>query len=200
MSTKHIPVQARGTSAGERVAVPADKAAATDKAARPLAVLRVITGLVFLWAFVDKAFGLGYSTASERAWFSGGSPTKGFLGHVQVGPFQSTFQGWAGAAWADWLFMIGLLAIGLALVLGIGLRIAAVSTALMMLLMWAAEWPLAQHTSAGAASGSTNPLIDYHVVYAVVAIVVAYAAAGDTWGLGKRWAALPIVRDNQWLR
>src|SRR4029453_123675 len=37
------------------------------------------------------------------------SPTKGFLGNVAVGPFESVFHSWAGAAWADWLFMIGLL-------------------------------------------------------------------------------------------
>ena len=194
MSTKHIPVQSRGTSEHARTT------ATSDRAARPLAVLRIVTGLVFLWAFVDKAFGLGYSTVSERAWINGGSPTKGFLGHVAVGPLESTFHNWAGAAWADWLFMLGLLAIGVALVLGIGLRIAAVSTALMMLMMWTAEWPLAQHTSAGAASGSTNPLIDYHVIYAIVAIALAYAAAGDTWGLGRTWARLPFVQANQWLR
>ncbi|HWO59399.1 MAG TPA: DoxX family protein [Umezawaea sp.] len=194
MSTKQIPVQSRGTSPDVRTTVP------VDRTARPLAVLRIVTGLVFLWAFVDKAFGLGYSTASERAWFNGGSPTKGFLGHVAVGPLESTFHSWAGAAWADWLFMLGLLAIGVALVLGVGLRIAAVSTALMMLMMWTAEWPLAQHTSAGEPSGSTNPLIDYHVIYAIVAIVLAYAAAGDTWGLGRMWAKLPFVHANQWLR
>ena len=45
--------------------------------------------------------------------------------------------------------MIGLLAIGIALILGVGLRIAAVSGTLMMLGMWAAEWPLAKFTSAG---------------------------------------------------
>jgi thiosulfate dehydrogenase (quinone) large subunit len=194
MSTKHIPVQSRGTSEHARTT------ATSDRAARPLAVLRIVTGLVFLWAFVDKAFGLGYSTVSERAWINGGSPTKGFLGHVAVGPLESTFHSWAGAPWADWLFMLGLLAIGVALVLGIGLRIAAIATALMMLMMWTAEWPLAQHTSAGAASGSTNPLIDYHVIYALITIAVAYAAADDTWGLGRTWAKLPIVQANQWLR
>jgi thiosulfate dehydrogenase [quinone] large subunit len=194
MSTKHIPVQSRGTSPSVQTAVPA------DRAARPLAVLRIVTGLVFLWAFLDKAFGLGYGTVPERAWINGGSPTTGFLGHVAVGPLQTTFHSWAGAAWADWLFMLGLLAIGVALVLGIALGVTAVATALMMLMMWTAEWPLAQHTSAGAASGSTNPLIDYHVIYALIAIAVAYAAAGDTWGLGRTWARLPIVRDNQWLR
>lgn len=194
MSTKHILVQSRGTAPTAQTAVPA------DRTARPLAVLRIVTGLVFLWAFLDKAFGLGYSTIAERAWINGGSPTKGFLGHVAVGPLESTFHSWAGTAWADWLFMLGLLAIGIALVLGIGMRIAAIATALMMLMMWAAEWPPAQHTSTGAASGSTNPLIDYHVIYALVAITLAYAAAGNTWGLGRTWARLPVVQTNQWLR
>ncbi|MCS7476887.1 DoxX family membrane protein [Umezawaea endophytica] len=191
MSTEQIPGKSRHTSQEGRTTVPADRA---------LAVLRVTTGLVFLWAFVDKAFGLGYSTASERAWFNGGSPTKGFLGQVAVGPLESTFHGWAGAWWADLLFMLGLLAIGVALVLGVGLRVAAASTTLMMLMMWAAEWPPAQHTSAGEPSGSSNPLIDYHVVYAVAAVVLACTAAGDTWGLGRVWAKLPLVHHTRWLR
>ncbi|MFD7659099.1 hypothetical protein ACFV4N_34405, partial [Actinosynnema sp. NPDC059797] len=45
-----------------------------------LAVLRVATGLVFLWAFLDKAFGFGYATKAANAWVDGGSPTRGFLG------------------------------------------------------------------------------------------------------------------------
>jgi len=52
--------------------------------------------------------------------------------------------------------MIGLLGIGIALVFGIGLRAAAVSGTLIMVLMWAAEWPLAKVTSAGEPSISTN--------------------------------------------
>jgi hypothetical protein len=121
----------------------------------------VVLGFEFLWAFLDKTFGFGYATPSARAWINGGSPTKGFLSNVAVGPFESTFHAWAGAAWADWLFMVGLLAIGLALVLGIGLRVAAVSgSVMMMLLMWAAEWPLAKFTSAGEPAMSTNPIVD----------------------------------------
>jgi thiosulfate dehydrogenase (quinone) large subunit len=58
---------------------------------------------------------------------------------VAVGPFEGTFHAWAGAAWADWLFMVGLLGIGIALVLGVGPRVAAVSGTVMMVLMWAAE-------------------------------------------------------------
>jgi thiosulfate dehydrogenase [quinone] large subunit len=66
--------------------------------------------------------------------------------------------------------------------------------------MWIAEWPLAQSTSAGTATSSTNPLIDYHLVYLVVLIALALYAAGDTWGLGRRWAKVKLVGRNHWLR
>ena len=169
------------------------------RATKFLAAFRVVMGLEFLWAFFDKTFGLGYATPAARAWINGGSPTEGFLSRVEVGPFESTFHAWAGAAWADWLFMLGLLGIGVALVLGIGLRVAAVSGTVMMLLMWAAEWPLARFTSAGEPSMSTNPIIDYHIIYALVLIALAVTYAGHTWGLGRLWARLPFVQRNRWL-
>lgn len=165
-----------------------------------LAVLRIATGFVFLWAFLDKTFGLNYSTPSSRSWINGGSPTKGFLSSVAVGPFQSMFHSMAGKGWADWLFMLALLGVGLAMVLGVGVRIGAVAGVLLLAMMWFAEFPLAQHTSSGAASGSTNPLTDYHFIYAVALIVLAVTYAGDTWGLGRLWARLPFVRDHAWLR
>jgi thiosulfate dehydrogenase (quinone) large subunit len=171
----------------------------TQTAARALAVLRISTGFVFLWAFLDKTFGLGYSTPSAKAWTNGGSPTKGFLSSIDVGPFQGTFHSLAGTTFANWAFMLGLLGIGVALILGIGMRLAAGAAVLMMAMMWAAEWPLAQHTSAGEPSGSTNPITDYHFIYAVSAVVVALTYAGHTWGLGRLWATLPIVQKNRWL-
>jgi thiosulfate dehydrogenase [quinone] large subunit len=189
----HVPAQHAAETASAHGTV------ITTGVARFLAVVRVAVGFVFLWAFLDKTFGFGYATPSARAWIHGGSPTKGFLGHVAVGPFESIFHAWAGAAWADWLFMVGLLAIGIALILGVGLRIAAVSGTLMLLLMWAAEWPLAKVTSAGEPSMSTNPIVDYHIVYALALIVVALTYAGNTWGLGRLWARLPLVQRNRWL-
>ncbi|MEU0112186.1 hypothetical protein ABZ137_00225 [Streptomyces bobili] len=180
-------------SAGEATAV------ATATHAYVFAGLRLLTGFVFLWAFLDKTFGLGYATGSGKGWIDGGSPTKGFLGGVAVGPMESTFHAWAGAAWADWLFMLGLLGIGLALIAGIGLRLAAVAGTAMMALMWIAEWPPAKHLSDGSASMSTNPFADYHLVYAVVLIGLAAVGAGATWGLGRAWARLPFVSRNRWL-
>ncbi|WP_405834005.1 hypothetical protein [Streptomyces sp. NBC_01176] len=164
------------------------------------ASLRLLTGFVFLWAFLDKTFGFGYATPSGKGWIDGGSPTKGFLSGVAAGPMESTFHSWAGATWVDWLFMAGLLGIGLALVGGFTLRLAAVAGTAMMALMWVAEWPPAKHLSDGSASMSSNPFADYHLVYAVVLIALALVAAGDTLGVGKLWAQLPIVRNNGWLR
>jgi len=183
-----------------RSATPDRKATAAPSRRPVLAVLRVLMGLTFLWAFLDKTFGLGYATPAANAWVDGGSPTGGFLGHVQVGPMQSMLRSWAGTDLADWLFMIGLLGIGLALVLGIGMRVAAASAAVLLAFMWIAEWPPAQVDSAGEATSSTNPLIDSHLVYIVVVIALAIYAAGDTWGLGRWWAKLDIVDRNRWLR
>jgi thiosulfate dehydrogenase (quinone) large subunit len=163
----------------------------THTAARALAVLRISVGFVFLWAFLDKTFGLGYATPSAKAWINGGSPTKGFLSSVDVGPFQGTFHSLAGTTFANWAFMLGLLGVGVALILGIGLRVAACAATAMMALMWFAEFPLAK--------GSSNPIVDYHFVYAVAAIALALTYAGHTWGLGRRWAALPVVRKQRWL-
>ena len=167
---------------------------------RAVDLLRIGLGFIFLWPFLDKLFGLGYSTPSAKAWIHGGSPTNGFLGHVEVGPLQSVFRSIAGAGWADWLFMLGLLGIGAALLTGVALRVTAVAGTVLLVLMWAAEWPLAQFTSAGQATGSTNPFLDYHLMFAISLIVVALLGTGSSWGLGKWWVKQPIVAAHAILR
>ncbi|MGQ4435429.1 hypothetical protein [Streptomyces sp. SAS_260] len=202
-SAFHLPRSRRNGSAsdGDVTAAATDSTAATTVArAYAFASLRLVTGFVFLWAFLDKTFGFGYATPSGKGWIDGGSPTKGFLSSVAAGPMESTFHDWAGAGWANWLFMLGLLGVGIALVAGVALRLAAVAGTAMMALMWLAEWPPAKHLSDGTLSMSSNPFADYHLVYAIVLIALAAAGAGATWGLGKLWATLPIVRDHTWLR
>ena len=170
------------TAPAARVTVAAPPAATTGALDRPgarvaLAILRLATGFIFLWAFIDKTFGLGFSTPVERAWINGGTPSQGFLGSEAVtGPLQPFFAG-----------------IGLAVMLGIGLRVSAVAGTVIMLLMYLAEWPFA------ANAASTNPIVDYHIIYALALIVVAATAAGDTWGFGAAWRRLPFVRTQHWL-
>jgi thiosulfate dehydrogenase [quinone] large subunit len=162
----------------------------TQKATRfTLAGLRIALGWIFLWAFIDKVFGLGFATKPAGAWIDGGSPTKGFLGNAVSGPFADVYKSFAGAAWADWLFMIGLVAIGTALILGIGLRLAAVAGGLLLVLMFTAVLP-----------PENNPFMDDHLIYAGVLAVLALTAAGNTLGLGEQWAKLPIVQRLPWLK
>lgn len=160
--------------------------------------LRLAVGFEFLWAFFDKTFGLGYSTPSAHAWLNGGSPTKGFLSGA-IGPFGDFFHSIAGAPIVDWLFMLGLLGVGVALVLGVAVRPAAFFGGLMLALMWFAVWVPAS-TAAGQPTGSTNPFVDEHIVgiFALVAV-----AALVTWSggyLGRTWSSLSVVRSHAWLR
>ncbi|MFC7582181.1 DoxX family protein [Schaalia naturae] len=183
------------SSVGAVAPADSEESILTSPAARKvLAVLRLAVGFIFLWAFLDKAFGLGYSTAADKAWIRGGTPAQGFLGHLdEAKPFTGLFAGIASPV-ADWLFMLGMLGVGLAVMLGIGTRVAAVSGSIIMLLMWLAEFPPVKGAEAG-----TNPLVDYHWAYALVLILVALTYAGDTWGLGKWWKSLDIVQKNRWL-
>jgi thiosulfate dehydrogenase [quinone] large subunit len=152
-----------------------------------LAGIRIGLGFIFLWAFLDKVFGLGFSTTSAKAWINEGNPTQGFLGSSK-GPFSGFFHAIAGTGVANVLFMGGLLAIGAALILGIAMRLAATSGALLMVMMWAAVLP-----------PTTNPILDDHLIYAAVLIVLALLAAGNTFGLGRAWAAIPLVQRTPWL-
>ncbi|QCB93878.1 DoxX family protein [Cellulomonas shaoxiangyii] len=160
----------------------------TSSAARKvLAVARITIGFTFFWAFIDKVFGLGYATPAERAWINGGTPAQGFIGGIE-GPFAGFFQLFANP-FGDWLFMLGLLGIGVALIFGAGLKIAAVTGTLLMLLMYLAQFPLVL--------GGTNPIVDSHWHEALLLIISAVTLAGDTWGVGRIWGRMV---GNSWLR
>jgi thiosulfate dehydrogenase (quinone) large subunit len=194
MSTLHHPSD---------IDVQVEQDVVTHSAARrALAALRIGFGVTFLWAFFDKLLALGYATgvnpetgAVDRfgpdAWVNGGSPTFGFLtfGVPEDNPFREFFNGLAGDTWVNWLFMLSLLGIGLALIFGVGMRIAAVSGAVLYLMMWVASMPL-----------ENNPVVDDHLLGALTMVVLATTLSGDTWGLGKVWARTGLVRRYQVLR
>lgn len=154
-----------------------------------LGATRLAMGWTFLWPFLDKTFGLGHETASADGWINGGSPTSGFLGHATKGPFADFYQGMAGQAWADWMFMLGLLGIGVALIVGVTIRAAAAAGALLLVLMWTAVLP-----------PENNLFLDDHLVYALLLAILALTSAGRTFGLGAVWEKLPVVRKHSYLR
>lgn len=153
-----------------------------------LAGARILLGVIFLWAFFDKLFGLGYATPAAKAWLNGGSPTLGFLKSVS-GPFADTFHGLAGQGWVDWLFMLGLLGVGAGLLFGIAVRLSVTAGSVLLFMMWMASLPIA-----------TNPLIDDHLVYIAVLLTVGAGLPSQKWSLASWWQQLPYVKKSSWLQ
>jgi|SRR3954468_5783968 thiosulfate dehydrogenase [quinone] large subunit len=147
------------------------------------ALARLSLGFVFFWAFVDKLFGLGHETTSKQAWIHGGHPTLGFLKGAATGPFKGFYNDIAGTAWADWLFMLGLAGIGAALILGVGMRLAAVAGTVMLVMMWSVVLP-----------PENNVFMDDHLIYALLIIGLALTGAGNALGLGRWWAGTRLVQ------
>ncbi len=195
MSTIHGSTGTTGTEVQDTQDLPVQ----TPLAQRALAVLRIGFGFTFLWAFVDKLLALGFHTGygqdgtldrfGDAAWVNGGSPTEGFLAFGADGPFKGFYNAIAGTWYADWGFMLGLLAIGLALTLGIGMRLAAGAGALLYVMMWTVVLP-----------PENNPIIDDHLLGALSLVVLAALGAGNTWGLGRRWSSMDLVEQNPVLR
>jgi thiosulfate dehydrogenase [quinone] large subunit len=124
--------------------------------------LRLALSFTFLWAFLDKTFGLGFATVQAKAWIKGGSPTFGFLSNAPVGPFADFFNSLAGVFWIDWVFMIGLLFVGLTLLFNKFIKWGSVAGILMLFLMYLAVLPPAN-----------NPIVDDHIISIFALGVVA---------------------------
>lgn len=152
-----------------------------------LAVARILLGLTFLWAFFDKLIGLGYVTPDAKSWLNGGSPTYGFLSNA-AGPFADFFHALTGVAVIDWLFMLGLLGIGVALVFGIAVKLAVCSGSLLLLMMWAASLPI-----------KANPIIDDHIIYIAILVTVCYGLPNQKLSMASWWQKRDFVKNRSWL-
>lgn len=173
-----------------------------------LSLARIGIGFVFLWAFLDKLIGLGFATCRQEdgsvqylcdnAWLKGGHITEGYLksaagefGGEPSGVYGEMFEGWG--SWSlgsfrplDWLFMLGLAGVGIALILGIGTKIGAWSAVGLLLLMYVAHF-----------DNTNNPVIDDHIVYSLAAVGIVYVELQrQAIGLGGWWRKLAIVKKN----
>lgn len=175
------------------------KAQSSEKTWYALALARITLGLIFLWAFFDKLLGLGHDTCRDpktaevvtmcsKAWIKGGSPTYGYLKMAATGPFQGFYNGIANNQFAAFMFMAGLLLIGLALVLGIGMKLATLSGVALVLMMWSVVLPPAN-----------NPVLDDHIVYAFVLLALFFGNDNQRLGLGNWWAQQSLVKKLPFL-
>ena len=81
------------------------------------------------------------------------------------------------------LFMLGLLGIGLPLLLGVGVRIAASIGIVMYTMMYAA-----------AITPANNPFLDAHIIGIIIMAGLVLTAAGSPIGLGRLWVRIPLVK------
>jgi len=176
-----------------------------------LSLTRIAIGFYFLWAFLDKLLGLGFSTcrtvAEDKsftidlfcspdpvtgaggAWINGSHVTEGYLvyGGNPNSPFHTFFVELGAQRWTDWIFMLGLLGVGLALMLGIGTKFGMFAGVAMLLMMYATQmWP------------ATNPILDDHIIMTLAVVGVVLVELGhQSIGFGKPWRKL--VGKNRWL-
>lgn len=142
-----------------------------------LVLLRLSLSWIFLWSFLDKL----------PEWLAGKSPAAGFLLKGSSGPFAYLYQSLAGNSVVDWLYMLGLLGLGLALLLGVALRLTAFLGTIFLLLIYSAALP-PEH----------NPFMDEHIIYSLLLMYLATTGVGDWYGLGRRWSKW--TKNNPWLQ
>ncbi|MEI6281046.1 MAG: hypothetical protein WCP17_03560 [bacterium] len=156
-----------------------------------LGLLRISMGLIFLWAFFDKLLGLGFATTAEKAWLAGGSPTSGFLQFGVNGPFADFFHSLSSMPMVDWLFMLGLLFVGLTLTFGILVKLGSLAGAAMLFLMYIALiWGTPRN----------HPFIDDHFIYFFVMLTLMLSDSGDSFGFGNAWSHTSIVQKFSFLK
>ena len=131
-----------------------------------LVLLRVSFGWLFLYAGLSKVFNSDWSAAG----YMSGAKTFGSFYNLFLGdsilPVLNLVNEW------------GLTLLGISLILGIFVRPAALFGALLMVLYYfpVLEFPYIMPHSY---------LVDEHIIYALVLLLLAAMRAGNVWGLDK---------------
>jgi len=163
------------------------------------ALLRVVVGVIFVWAGVGKLFNEGvpgnwtaqgflkFATNGSLGWpFVTGTPDPKAI----YNPTHDFWVSLAGNATAmtvvNNLVVTGEVCIGVALVLGIVTRFAGVMGAMMMAFFFLAGWAF------------TNGIVEEHATYGVVLLALAGMGAGNYFGLDRLLGGRFPVRFRKW--
>ena len=164
-----------------------------------VALLRVIVGIIFVWAGLGKVFNEG----APGAWTAQGFlkfGTNGSLGWPFVTGtadptkvYNPTHDFWVSMAndatvmtIVNNLVVAGELCIGVALILGFVTRFAGAMGALMMIFFFFAGWAF------------TSGIVEEHATYAVVLLALAGMGAGNYYGLDRLLGARFPAWFSKW--
>ena len=129
-----------------------------------LALLRIAVGWLFFYAGITKVLDPAWSAEGYLKGAESFSGFFGWLASADILPLTNFVNEW------------GLTVIGIALIIGIGARTAALAGAAMMILYWlpVLDFPYA---------GEHSYIVDEHIIYALVLLFFAVVRAGRIWGL-----------------
>lgn len=162
-----------------------------------IAGLRIVVGVIFLWAGLEKIFGAEpFDAAGFLQFATGGSLGWPFVsGEVAEGTIFNPMQGfWAGMATNDgamafvnFLVPYGQIGIGISLILGLLTRFGAAMGTLMMLLFFIAAWEF------------EFGVVNQHLTYALVTAFLGYIGAGNYVGLDRQVGERVSPAIRRWL-
>lgn len=143
-------------------------------------LLRILLGWFMFFAGIEKVL--------DPAWSA-----SGFLSNAKTFP---SFYAWFGdpsnSWWIDPMNAWGIMLIGIALLLGIAIRPAALFGALLMILYYFPQnvFPSVPH----------GFIVEYHFIYATAFILIAFFAPARKFGLGRKLqntslGRLPIIKS-----
>lgn len=161
-----------------------------------IAVLRIGVGIIFLWAGLEKLLGSGpkgfsaagflsHATSGTLGWpFVSGTPAEGTIFNPTHAFWVSLSQNAAAMNVVNVLVVAGEIGIGIALILGLFTRFAAVMGTLMMVLFFFAAWQF------------ETGIVNQHLTYALICAALAGLGAGKYYGLDGLLArrVTPAVR------
>lgn len=145
-----------------------------------LFLLRITMGWMFFYAGITKVLN---SSWSASGYLQGAKSFNGFYGWLTnpgILPIVNFVNEW------------GLTLLGISLILGIGIRLASILGAVMMLMYYLAlDFPY---------PNTHSLIVDEHIIYASALLLLASLRAGRAWGLENWCSNLPICRKYPKLR
>ena len=151
-----------------------------------IAALRVVVGWVFLYAGIEKIFGAEPFTAAGFLQFGTAGTAPGAAEGAIVNPTQTFWVDLASNAGAigviDFLVPFGQVAIGAALILGLGTRFAGAMGFLMMSFITIAAWDFA------------FGIVNYTAILAITALLLGIMRAGEIYGVDALVDEQPVVK------
>jgi len=140
-------------------------------------LLRLFLGIIMFYAGITKVLTPNWSASS-------------FLtGQATYGPFKEVFLIFANSSLVDFLVMWGLTLIGLALIVGLFVRLASFFGIFLMVMFYLPRIPPAPPAW----------FIEEHAIYATIFLLLIFTKSSSYLGLQKYFIKTKFAKKNKWI-